>query len=171
MVYFTSRNDRSLSNPNSLWKNWDNLAQQFDSFFADFDKGTTGDVTRSERSLVFAPPTDVEESSTHFDLSFDMPGMKEDDLSVELEGRTLTVSGKRERRLTDTKNHRSEKFYGEYRRTISLPENIKGDEIQASYDNGVLNVRLPKTQLTGVKKIQIGARPVEKPSLESKATH
>lgn len=171
MVYFTSRNDRSLSNPNSLWKNWDNLAQQFDSFFADFDKGNSSEINRSERSLVFAPATDVEESSTHYDLSFDMPGMKEEDLNVELDGRTLTVSGKRERQVTDTKNHRSEKFYGEYRRTISLPDNIKGEEIQASYDNGVLSIKLPKAQLTGAKKIQIGTRSADKASLESQATH
>lgn len=154
MVYFTTRNDRSLQNSNNLWKTWDNIAHQFDSFFSDFERAAGGN---EERSLTSAPATDIEETNTHFDLSFDMPGMKKEDLNVEVNGRTLTISGKRERNVTDNKLHRSEKFYGEYRRTISLPENIKSDEIQAAYENGVLNIRLPKAQVQGAKKIEIGS--------------
>ncbi len=157
MVLYT-RNDRSLSQPANLWRTWDSLAHQFDAFFNDFDrKAGEESATERERSIVTsAPPTDIEESSSHYELSFDMPGIKEEDLNVELNGRTLTVSGKRSRVTTDNKLHRTEKFFGEYRRTISLPENVKAEEIEANYANGVLSLRLPKAQLSGAKKIAIG---------------
>ncbi len=154
MVFYTARNDRSLQNANNLWRTWDNLANQFDSFFADFDRRPS-EESQVERVASQAPATDIEEAEKHYALSLDMPGIKQEDLNVEVHGRTLTVSGKRERVVKDTKLHRTEKFYGEYRRTITLPENIKAEDIQASYDNGVLNIVLPKAQLEGAKKIAI----------------
>lgn len=167
MVFYTSRNDRSLTNPNSLWRTFDNFANQFDTFFNEFDRGNQ----TQERALSTAPATDIEETATHYDLSFDMPGMKKEDLNVEVNGRTLTVSGKRERVVNDSKQHRSEKFFGEYRRSISLPENFKAEEVEASYDNGVLSIRLPKSQLAGAKKIEIGSGLKSDKSLNQGQTH
>ncbi len=171
MVYFTTRNDRSLSNPNNLWKTWDNFAHQFDSFFTDYERAAVNPQAQQEQTMTSAPATDVEESESHYDLSFDMPGLKKDDINIEVNGRTLLVTGKRERAVTETKLHRSEKFFGEYRRTISLPEGIKADDIEASYDNGVLSLRLPKAQVQGVKKIQVGSTFKTDKNLDQNVAH
>ncbi|RZA11360.1 MAG: Hsp20/alpha crystallin family protein, partial [Proteobacteria bacterium] len=64
-----------------------------------------------------------------------------------------------------------EKFFGEYRRSISLPEGIKAEEIEASYDNGVLSLRLPKAQIQGVKKIQIGSSFKPDQTLDQNTAH
>ena len=157
-----TRSDRNTNSPRSLWRAWDNFAQDFDSFFEDFDRvlgiNTLGTASgdRDRRGLTFAPPIDVEETQNGYDLSFDIPGFKTDDIDLELNGRTLTVTAKRERSNTDSKVHRSERYYGEYRRSITLPENVKADQIQAKYESGVLTVSLPKAQLAQSKKIEIG---------------
>jgi HSP20 family protein len=159
--FYINRRDRSNTSPATLWRTWDSFASDFDSFFEDFDRALgngkpQGKTENSGRGPSFAPAADVHENDKGYELSFDMPGFKNDEISIDLNGRTLSVSGHRERSTSDSKLHRSEKFYGEYRRSITLPENIKSEQIEASYENGVLSIQLPKAQLAEARKIQIG---------------
>lgn len=144
------RDDRS--NPRSLWKAWETVHRDFDSFFDDFSHAVRG--TRQNGSFM-APACDIEETDKEFMLTFDMPGFKREDIQVEREGNSVTVSAKRERVTSDSKLHRSERQYGEYRRTFSLPDNVKGDDIVANYDDGVLQLTLPKAELAKPKRIEI----------------
>lgn len=156
--FHITRHPRTLNTPNTLWRAWDSFAQDFDSFFDDFDRSLGSNILpRDNRGQTFSPMADVQESDKAYELSFDMPGFKPEEMTIDLNGNTLTVSGQRERSSNDSKLHRSEKFYGEYRRSISLPENIKGDQIEASYENGVLNIQVPKSQLAQSRKIEIGS--------------
>ncbi|MBC7658411.1 MAG: Hsp20/alpha crystallin family protein [Chitinophagaceae bacterium] len=83
----------------------------------------------------------------------------------------LTVTGKRERSEDKDKNdnrlHRSERFYGEYRRSITLPDNVKADQIEAHYEHGVLSVTVPKAQLAESRRIEIGTSPKQKTGISS----
>jgi len=161
--FHVTRRDRNNSNsPATLWRTWDSFATDFDTFFEDVERAL-GNGNRSLSKLSdernpFIPAAEVHENDKNFELSFDMPGFKQDDLNIELNGKTLTVTGRRERRTTDDKLHHSEKYYGEYRRAFTLPENVKADQIEASYENGVLLIQLPKAQIEQAKKIQIGAK-------------
>lgn len=157
--HLTRQPRNTQSTPTTLWRTWDSFAQDFDSFFEDFDRTIGGGslTSRGDREQSFTPLADVHESDKAYELSFDMPGFKEEELNIELNGKMLTVTGKRERLNSDSKLHRSEKFYGEYRRSITLPDNVKADQISASYENGVLAIEVPKAAIADARKIQIGA--------------
>jgi HSP20 family protein len=93
-------------------------------------------------------------------LSFDLPGIAEDEIAVELEDNVLTVSGRRER----TSEHSSDRFYrferrfGTFSRSVTLPAGVNEQDIQADYTNGVLEIRVPKPEEQKPRRIQIGSQ-------------
>ena len=111
-------------------------------------KGTTG----------WIPAMDLLEENEHYVLRADLPGMDEDDVSVELEGSVLTIAGERkdETRTTHNGYHRLERASGAFRRTLTLPEGVDADAISASFDKGVLEVRVPKPEQHKPRRVQIG---------------
>ncbi len=109
-------------------------------------------------SSVWLPPVDITESEDALLLSFDLPGMQEDEIQVELDENVLTVSGER-RRKSDVKQDdyfRFERRVVAFSRSVSLPAGVKDDQIDASYENGVLEIRVPKPEQYKPKRIQIG---------------
>ncbi len=147
------RHDRS---PFSLLRNWDSITKELDSFFNDFDK-TVGENRSGVKDTMLSPACDVQENEKGFLLSFDLPGFKKEDVNIEVNGNRLLVSGKRDRETTakDAKFHRVERSHGEFRRVFELPENTKGESIEASYENGVLYLMIPKAELERPKKVEI----------------
>jgi len=103
------------------------------------------------------PRVDVYEKDNHFIVKADIPGMNEKDLNVEIDNQIMTISGtKEEEHETKEKNyHQIERNYGSFCRTVSLPENIETERINAEYKQGVLTVTLPKNKETISKKIQV----------------
>lgn len=145
------------SYPRSLLSTWDAFTKDFDSFFQAFD------TSHNARRSYLAPQAqlaacDIQESEKGFLLSFDLPGFKREDINVEWKGKTLTVSGKRQREndVQEHRKHWQERHHGEFKRAFTLPENVKGDEIEASYENGVLYVLVPKTEIVQPKRLTIG---------------
>jgi HSP20 family protein len=115
-------------------------------------------------SSTWLPPVDVWETEGELVLSFDLPGIDEEKISVELDDNVLTVSGER----TKTDEHSSERFYrferryGTFQRSVTLPSGIDESKIKAGYESGVLEVRIPKPEEAKPKRIQIGDRgPIE----------
>jgi HSP20 family protein len=99
---------------------------------------------------------DITEDDSSYHISADLAGVEEKDIDVELDKGRLTVKAKREHVNKDKKHHVQERYFGEYQRTISLPDNIDGDKVEAKYTNGVLNVNIPKKEKSEtVKKISI----------------
>ncbi len=107
----------------------------------------------------YAVASEVIESDQHFMLSVDLPGLKKEDIKIELQENTLTVSGERKReREFDEKNGRSnriEKFYGAFKRSYTLPQQIDASKIEAQYQDGVLELYLPKAQSSQPRKIEV----------------
>lgn len=105
----------------------------------------------------FAPATDLIESDTHYVLRADLPGMSEQDVNVELDGRILTVSGERKSEHEDRKQgyHRVERSYGSFRRSVRLPEGVEADAITATFDKGVLEISVAKPEQPQPHKVQI----------------
>lgn len=101
----------------------------------------TPGVDAAQRQSGFVPPVDAHREDEDLVLSADLPGIDPDkDVSVELTGRTLTVSG--ERRSQTEADGLREVRYGSFSRTITLPSEVSGDSITANYESGVLKVRV-----------------------------
>jgi HSP20 family protein len=101
---------------------------------------------------------DLIESDDHFILRADLPGLSEDDVSVELEDSTLTISGERkgEHEASEQGFYRLERAYGAFSRSLTLPKGVDSEGITASFDRGVLEVRIPKPQEHKPKRVSIG---------------
>ena len=105
---------------------------------------------------VWAPPLDVWETEGELVYAFDLPGIPEEKIVVDLEDGTLTVSGSRERtELEDGRFFRYERPFGEFTRSVALPEGTGDSEAQAHYANGVLEVHVQKPEQTKPRRIPV----------------
>jgi HSP20 family protein len=106
------------------------------------------------------PPVDVWETEDQLVLSFDLPGIPEDKIAVELEDNVLTVSGERERTTerSSERFYRFERRYGTFSRSVTLPQGVREDAIEAAYTDGVLEIRVPKPEEQKPKRIEIGSK-------------
>lgn len=127
--------------------------------FEDFDRIVDSLMQPTYTNNVgFFPTCDVNETKEHYLVSFDMPGVKKEDIKIEVQGNTLLISGERQRELKASDAEaaiRHERAYGKFERTFELPSSINADKIEAHYDNGVLNVALPKAEATKGRTVQI----------------
>ncbi len=115
------------------------------------------DSSRLTPQESFNPPCDVEENDSHYVMSFDLPGVSKNDIKIEVIGNQLTVSGERKSEKRDEKNNRHliERYYGEFTRTFELPTAIESGKVEAAFNNGVLEVMLPKAEDSKARQIKI----------------
>lgn len=127
----------------------DEVNRLFDSL-----AGITRPYVRLENQNAFSPPVDIEESSEGFILRADLPGVAQKDIKVHVVGDTITLRG--ERQLTRKEGlHRVERVHGTFERTFTLGTAVKTDGIQATYRDGVLEVRVPKAEEAKVREIDV----------------
>jgi HSP20 family protein len=128
----------------------------FDAFFG--TRHGNGGATRR-----WVPAIDVVEDGEQLVLRADLPGMTEDDIEVEVKDGVLTVSGERktEEKKEDEGYFRVERAFGHFSRSLTLPEGVAADKVTANFDNGVLEVRIPKPEERKPHRIQIGKGSVE----------
>jgi HSP20 family protein len=127
---------------------------------ADFDRLFTTLFDRNNQAAQrWVPAMDLVEHEDHFLLRADLPGLTEDDVSIELNDGSLTVSGERKAEHDQRERgfYRLERQFGKFSRTLTLPDGIDGDQIKASFTNGVLEVRIPKPEERKPRRIPIGA--------------
>ena len=119
------------------------------------------------RSQRWAPAMDLAEAEDHYVLRADLPGMGEEDVSIEINDNVLTVSGERREEHEGHKQgwHRVERTFGRFSRSLSLPEGIDPEAIRASFDRGVLSITVPKPEQRKPRRVEIsvggGQRTVE----------
>ncbi len=106
----------------------------------------------------FMPSVDVSETETQFEVSVELPGLKKEDISVNLEKGRLTISGERKfENKEEGKNfHRVETQYGKFSRSFYLPDSIDESSISAKYDAGILSITINKSEEEAKKQIEIG---------------
>jgi HSP20 family protein len=109
-------------------------------------------------SQAWMPAADVWETDEELVYAFDLPGVPEDKISVELDEGALTVSGERERseEVSDERFYRFERRFGTFSRTIGLPQGTTEESISAAYREGVLEVHVRKPEQPKPKRIQVG---------------
>jgi HSP20 family protein len=124
------------------------MARLMDTFF----------TPRTGNGGHWLPAVDVAETDDALVLSFDLPGLNEDDINIELDENVLTVSGQRERKHEQKGEgfYRSERRYGSFSRSVALPAGVGEGDISATHENGVLEIRVPKPEEHKPKRIQIG---------------
>jgi HSP20 family protein len=107
----------------------------------------------------WTPAMDLVETDEHFVLRADLPGLTESDVNIELEDNVLTVSGERnaEHESKGEGFYRVERAFGSFSRSLTLPKGIDPESVAASFQNGVLEVRVPKPEQRKPRKIAIGA--------------
>lgn len=103
------------------------------------------------------PPMDLLETTEHYVLRADLPGLSDGDVNIRLQDNVLTVSGERtaEHEQQQEGYHRLERAFGAFSRSLTLPDGVDPDAVQAHFDRGVLEIRIPKPEQKKPRQVQI----------------
>jgi HSP20 family protein len=121
----------------------------------------------TRQTQAWVPTLDVWETEDAVHYAFDLPGIPKDKIAIEVEDGALTVSATREReqKVEGDRFQRFERRYGSFSRTVGLPQGVSEDQIKATYEHGVLEIRVPKPELPKPKRVQIDVAG-EQPTIE-----
>lgn len=105
----------------------------------------------------WTPALDVHETKDNFIVRAELPGMKREEIDVSLHEGVLSISGERktENIKEEAEVYRSERFYGKFQRSVTLPTSVAGDKVEAKYKDGILTITLPKTEEAKRKQINV----------------
>jgi HSP20 family protein len=111
----------------------------------------------------WVPALDVWETETEIIYALDLPGIPEENISVELDEGALTVTAERERTEEESEErfYRFERRYGTFARTFGVPQGVAEEDVKADYKNGVLELHVTKPEQPKPKRIQVGANTIE----------
>ena len=108
-------------------------------------------------AAAWAPALDISERKDAYLVTVELPGVEADDLQITLEDGLLTIQGERHfaHDSSEQQFHRVERRYGAFRRAITLPAQVEAEQIEASFDDGVLQIVVPKMEEATPKRIQV----------------
>jgi len=133
-----------MRNSLQLFNTWEPF-RNFDLLLNDFPKRETQS---------FVPAVDAEETETHYLFTVDMPGMKKEDINVEVKDDELHISG--ERKFEETKGkHWAERGFGRFERVFTLGGKADANKVEANYKDGVLSISIAKSEELKPKRVQI----------------
>lgn len=120
---------------------------------------TLGDSRGAGAAQTWSPPLDVFETATEIVVEVDLPGLRPDQIDIEMDDNVLTISGDRafQDKGDGGRFHRLERTYGHFQRSLGLPAGVKQEQISAEFEHGVLVVRVPKADEVRPRKIAVGA--------------
>jgi len=143
---------------------WNPLAE-FEDFLDRYNRqlGNRSGLTTSNREAIqkadWAPVVDISENPDAFVITAELPGIRKEDVKVSVHDGVLTISGERASEYTEgdenSKQHRVERFYGQFARSFSLPEHVDDENIKASYRDGVLELTLAKQEKAKPRAIEV----------------
>lgn len=150
--------------PGSLMSLHRDMDRWFEDAFRSFGMPAFEPKTLTDAALpgFFRPQIDVSGDDNRYEISLDVPGLSESDLTLEVKDDILTIKGQKEERSEDKDKHyyRIERSYGLFQRTLALPDDANADEIKASLDKGVLKLEIPRRAALAkedVKRISISS--------------
>ena len=128
----------------------------YNNFFDDFFSGNFFDTDNYE-PVDWSPRMEVEESENEFLLNVEVPGMSKKDVDISVKENVITISGekKSQERKKESAYYLNEIHYGRFSRSFRLPGNVDVDKIKGTWNEGVLTVQIPKTELAKPRKIEI----------------
>jgi HSP20 family protein len=129
-----------------------NIDRLFDGFFV-------GSDSESGSLVTWAPVADVREDDDGLQVSMELPGLGSEQVKVSLENGVLTISGEKKREVEEGKEgtdyHLVERRYGRFERTFTLPRGIDTEKVEAKFENGLLEVALPKSAKAKARFIEV----------------
>ena len=136
------------------WEGLSDIQQEMNHLFESF-LGRPATMTTGDR--LWVPLVDMYETKDDLHIAFEVPGVREKEVSVSITGDLLTVKGERKwgSEQTDDSYHRLERVYGKFERSVALPVPVQADKVKAAYRDGVLEIRLPKAEEVKPKEIKI----------------
>ena len=137
---------------------WDDMDRMMDDFFSRRVRPWWPENWfRTGEPGARVPAVDLFEEKDDIVVKAELPGMCKDDIEVKLGDHTLTIRGekKKEEEIKDENYYRSERSYGSFVRTLELPTDIHADKVKATFKNGILEVRVPKTEAAKTKEIKV----------------
>ena len=131
----------------SLTKTSERFPALFDNFFKPWNEWFENDNNFGSR-LARIPSVNITENKDEYNVSLAVPGMKKDDFKIDVDGNMLTISCEKEeaKEEKDKKFTRKEYNYSSFRRSFTLPDEVSQDKIEAKYENGVLQLTLPRKE-------------------------
>jgi HSP20 family protein len=126
----------------------------FDAFFGGRNPNSGG--------RRWVPAMDLVEQDDEFVLKADLPGLREEDVEIEVADGVLAISGERKSEHSERSEgyYRVERAIGQFSRSVSLPKGVEAEQVAARFENGVLEVRIPKPEERKPHRVQIGAASV-----------
>jgi HSP20 family protein len=144
----------------TAWHPVSDMANEFLNMQREMDRVSDrfrgGKHEDSENSL-FLPAVDISEHAEAYEVKVELPGVNKNDVKITVHNDVLTISGvKKQEGVKIGKNfHRVERSYGSFQRSFTLPSSVKGEKIEAVYNDGVLTVTLPKVEEAKPKEIEV----------------
>jgi HSP20 family protein len=134
--------------------------------------GLHGQPQDSGRATAWAPALDISERKDAYLVTVELPGVEPDDLQITLEDGLVTIQGERHfaHDSSEQQFHRIERRYGAFRRSITLPAQVQAEQIEASFENGVLQIVVPKMEEATPKRIQVRPGRTDIPAASSEDT-
>lgn len=130
------------------------LQDEFDRLFENFGGGL------GLREEQFTPAVDVRETDDAYVVEADIPGMRKEDVSIEVADNTLSITGERKSEREEKRKdyHRVEREFGSFRRAVSIPGGFGHKGVEAQFKDGVLTVTLPKPEEAKPRRIEVNAK-------------
>jgi len=139
----------------STWQGFGRLSDLRDEIDRLFES-PLAELTRTSQLLSgWTPPIDLFEDKDSFIVRAELPGMKKEDIDLSLHDGSLSISGERKSEEKDAEAYRAERFFGRFQRTITFPALVAADQAKAQYKDGILTVKLPKTEEAKPKHIDV----------------
>ena len=138
----------------SPWRELDEVTNRLARMFDDAG-------VRRDNGTMWAPQVNVAETADELVFTAELPGMSREQVTIELEQNVLTISGEKVEERTEgeeQKHHVWERTYGSFRRSFALPRPVNAEDATAQFENGVLEIRLPKAPEAKGRKIEISKR-------------
>jgi HSP20 family protein len=133
------------------------LQREVNRLFEDNSRTGNNHGTEQTTARTWAPAVDIVEDGNEIVLKAELPGIKQDDIDIELTGDTLILRGQRKFEDEQRKEHyvRMERSYGAFQRSFTVGVPVEQDKVSASYKDGVLEIHLPKSEAIKPKKVQV----------------
>jgi HSP20 family protein len=163
----TTNRGQTPSQSRSMWNDWSmptrwmenpfglmrRFSEEVDRLFEEFGLGRglrswRSGQGREQGQAMWSPQIEMYERDNHLVICADLPGLKKDDIQVEITENTLTLHGERHQEFEDAREgyRRSERSYGSFYRAISLPEGVNAEQAEANFQDGVLKITFPLPQ-------------------------
>lgn len=132
------------------------VSRFYNSLLDDFFNDPFLDSERSE-PVHWVPRVEVEENEDEYVMNLEVPGMKKKDIDISVRDNVIMISGEKKERIhkKDSQTHLNEICYGKFSRSFQLPNNVDADKIKGNWEDGILSIEIPKTEVAKPRKIEI----------------